>query len=58
MFGLEDSATDNDVMKAFNEETADLIKRKQALVDYLYNHETFDEEEDNRAIANLYAFAE
>lgn len=58
MFGLEDSATDNDVMKAFNEETADLIERKEALVDYLYNHETFDEEEDNRAIANLYAFAE
>lgn len=58
MFGLEDSATDNDVMKAFNEETADLIERKQALVDYLDNHETFDEEEDNRAIANLYAFAE
>ena len=57
MFGLEDSCTDNDVMKAFNEETADLIERKQALVDYLCNHETFDEEEDNRAIANLYPIA-
>lgn len=58
MFGLEDSCTDNDVMKAFNDETADLIERKQAIVDYLVNHETFDEEEDNRAIANLYAFSE
>ena len=57
MFGLEDSCTDNDVMKAFNDETADLIERKQALVDYLVNHETFDEEEDNRAIANLYPIA-
>lgn len=57
MFGLEDSCTDNDAMKAFNDETADLIERKQALVDYLDNHETFDEEEDNRAIANLYPIA-
>ena len=30
MFGLEDSCTDNDVIKAFNDETADLIERKQA----------------------------